>query len=175
MNPHDVIETRKVIHNGRALTVEFWYDNSMGCPWKENDGHGPVRECRDRSNKEPGERVFGNGQAYDWQASIKLAKKEGWYDCIDTFMELTAKFKRVPTRGMIAEHAVEKDFEHLSAWCEDEWHWMGVSVTDDLTGQSDHCGGYESTEIDTPYINERVEEMCEGLYMPSVEATLLSA
>ena len=167
----DNYETYTINHQGRMIRVEFWYDQDMGAPWKEHDGHGPVREIKDKTCKYPGERVFGESRcwAYDWQSAIRLAKKEGWCDCINTVMKLTWEHKRFPTKGMIAEHAVEKDFDHLAGWCNDDWHWAGISVTDVETGVSDHCGGFES---DDDYMKEYAIEMAEGIYIETVQAIL---
>lgn len=76
--PGDEIETKV-----GKLTVKarIEYDEDMGPPWKEHDGHGPVSEWTSRS-KRPGERVLcedrGSKRYYDWQAAIQQAKDDGW-------------------------------------------------------------------------------------------------
>ena len=177
---YNTYETYTINHQGRMIRVDFWIDYDMGAPWKEHDGHGPVRESkyphRDQSDKQPGERPLNRAGRnerqwfYDWETAIKTAKKEGWCDCINVVMELTWKHKRFPTKGMIAEYAVEKDFEHLQGWVNDDWHWAGITVTDIETGVDHHIGGFESD--DGEGMREYALDMCEEIYIDTVKAIL---
>lgn len=119
---------------GRSFKVSFYYDESMGAPWEEHDGHGPVREVRHRSEKRPGERIIhadrGACWVYDWQAAVKTARKDGW--CM-------AK------NGAELEAAVKSDLQHLQAWLRSDWHWCGVAVNlldsegEPIGGKFDHA------------------------------------
>ena len=158
-----------ILHQGRLIKVEFWYDSSMGPPWQEHDGNGPVRDTRRKSPKGSGERLLSDNFAYDWQEAIKIAKREGWGLDIKDFTSLMCSLRRVPTKGQVAECAVERDYRLLRGWLNDEWHWAGVTVEDVETGVSDHCGGFESTD---DYMREYAIEMCEGIYVETVERLL---
>ncbi|MDE2202718.1 MAG: hypothetical protein KGJ38_08320 [Burkholderiaceae bacterium] len=128
-------------HSGRRFVAEYYVDEDMGPPWKVHDGHGPVSDWT-RRDKRPGERVLcedrGARRYYDWQAACKLARKDGWN--VEPF--------DAPNR---IERAVQADFDRLRAWCNDEWHWCGVSVRLDgadenfyhaLWGIESDAGGY---------------------------------
>ena len=119
----------------RKFNVHFYHDSDMGRPWENADGHGPVRKLRSRDDKRPGERIMASGErhsyvwAYDVQASINLAKKDGWGLSDKARAELVASLKREPTKGEIVAAAVASDFEFLNGWVNDEWHYMGVTVS----------------------------------------------
>jgi hypothetical protein len=76
------------VHDGHRFEMRIEHDDSMGAPWEEHDGHGPVRVVRayyglkDTGKKRPGERVLhqsgGDYWLYDWQAACRLARKDGW-------------------------------------------------------------------------------------------------
>ena len=126
-------ETFKFTHGGREFIASLYADDTGGTPWEHSDGHGPVRHDTARS-KRAGERVMGDvdrggcAWLYDVQAAIALAHKDGWGVGDDEIAALTKKHGRNPTKGEIAARAVEKDFEFLSGWCNDDWHYCGVAV-----------------------------------------------
>ena len=167
---YSIIDTDQTVIHGRCVEIATCCDD-MGPPWREYHGHGPVRECRPRANKRPGERILGNGYAYDWQAAIKTAKKDCWCDCINICMMLAWKHKRAPTKGMVAEYAVECDFQYLKGWCNDDWCYVFCTVTDVETGVSGYtCGGLEST--DTAGIAEAVSETVDEMWDEVLKAIL---
>lgn len=140
-------------HNGRDFRVKVYRDESHGAPWKEEDGHGPVSEWRHerfafRPKKAPGERVLvydkGSFRVYDMQAATKLAWKDGWGMGEKEIEALSLKLKRPATRGDIVHAAVERDFQYLRGWCNDEWFYVGVEVTDELTEREESLWGVES-------------------------------
>jgi DNA-directed RNA polymerase specialized sigma subunit len=97
---------------------------------------------------------MGEGYYYDVPASIVKAKSEDWGLGEPAMQELTARLGRKPTTKEIIAQAVEQDYEHLQAWCDDKWHWAWYRVTLlDVDGTdtefSDSCGGYEYWEYDT--------------------------
>lgn len=128
--------------NGYTARITLEHDSDHGAPWEECDGHGPVSDWRDKDSKAAGERVLhsdrGRARFYDFAAAVKLARKDGWGAEGDEGMAPGAK----------AAYAAEKDFEYLRAWCNDEWHYMGVIVTlHDASGAevaSNSCWGVES-------------------------------
>jgi len=146
-------------HNGRNYTVEVNYDDAMGAPWLEHDGHGIVSEWTP-SDKQPGEWVLAEDRRskrfYDFAATMKLAKKEGWGLNDDALAKLEQKLGRKATKGEITAESVRRDFEFLRGWCNDDWHWVYVMVTDDETGESDSLGGIESGD---EYLQEAIMDM----------------
>ncbi len=156
-------------HKGRETLIEPYYDNDMGPPWKEHDGHGPVRE-RTKDEKRPWERLIGTTHAYDWRAAMKMARDERWGFGIDDFMALMCKLRRVPTKKQLVEHAVQRDFDYLKGWCDDDWHWVCIKVIDVKTGVSEYLGGIESSNED--YILSCAHDLAEEFYEQVVWATL---
>lgn len=109
--------------DGFTVTATVEHDEFMGPPWKEHDGHGPVSDWRPKNSKRPGEKILtedrGSCQFYDWQEAIKKAKADGW----------DAPPYKTGTKGQTAERAVQRDFEVLRAWCNDEWTWCSIVLS----------------------------------------------
>ena len=108
--------------DGFTITARIVYDEDMGPPWKEHDGHGPVSEWTDRP-KRPGERVLSCDRNlyryYDVAEATKIAKRDGW----------DAPPYRQGTPGEQASRAVKRDYEYLRAWCNDDWYWCGIVLS----------------------------------------------
>jgi hypothetical protein len=119
---------------GRSFKVEFPYDYDIATPWVEHDGHGPVREARfaHECNKAPGERVLHSDRRsyryYDFQEATRIAKRDGWGVSWDDRRAFALKHWRQPTRKEIVRMAVERDFDYLRRWCNDQWFWCSVHV-----------------------------------------------
>ncbi len=163
----------RVVH-GRHVKVTWFTDENMGPPWKEHaDCHGKIREVgRHSSAKWPCERKLSDHYYYDWRAAMKLALKDGWYQGdINTFLKLTWLHKRVPTRKMIAEYAVDRDFKYLRSWCRDEWHWCGIEVQDHETGVEESLWGIES-EDPGGYHDEIIGDLAENMWDDVLKALL---
>jgi len=124
--------------NGRTYRVDIEADPDMGAPWEEHDGHGIVSDWTTR-DKRAGELVLhveqryganGARRFYDLTATIRRATSEGWGLGPDRIATLASKFGRAPTKREIVAEAVRLDYEYLRGWCNDEWYWAGVRVTD---------------------------------------------
>mgnify|MGYP000299424944 CR=1 FL=1 len=135
--------------NGRTYKAQWFYDEGMGAPWEEHDGHGPVSDWT-RRDKKPGELVLsedrGMRRFYDFQQAIAQAKTEGW----------NTEPYNWPTKGAQAQAAVLADFNHLRDWCLDRWHWCGIKVTlldDDgnETDKDESLWGIDETHGTQPY------------------------
>jgi hypothetical protein len=108
--------------DGRTFRATVERDDHMEAPWDEHDGHGDVSDWTTR-NKRPGEWIIAsdgrNKRFYDFAGAVKKARAEGW----------DAPPYKTGTRREQAARAALRDFEHLKAWCDDEWFWVGVIVT----------------------------------------------
>jgi hypothetical protein len=157
-------ETCSIKRDGFTVTATIHHDSDHGAPWDEEDGHGDVTGWRGYGynqfpTKAPGERVLvrdrRSARFYDFAGAVRKAKAEGWD--APPFGE--------GTPGQRAVRAAEADFQHLRAWANDEWYYVGVAVTvsrDDveLVGRYDHAvWGFESTFPDS--INETAAELAE--------------
>ena len=129
-------------------------------PWEISDSHGIVSDWTTRS-KAPGERVLScSGSSYryyDWEGTIKRARAEKW--------GISG-----PTTGLtsrqITELAVKYDYEYLLAYCNNEWSWVGYTVTlldsnGEMTKFSDSVWGFES--FDEESIRDSYLEVCDEL------------
>ena len=144
---------------GAHFQAEIAHDAFMGAPWDEHDGHGIVSEWTDRP-KEAGELVLvtdgRRSRYYDFAASCARALAEGW----DAKPYNTGQ----ETKRQQAAKAARADYEHLRAWCADEWQWVGVIVTPlcDCCGTPDDSRaeslwGIESG--DSAYLEEVAREL----------------
>lgn len=110
-------------YQGHRFKVAFPFDELMGPPWEEHDGHGIVSDWTTRA-KRPGERVLvqdrDSRRYYDVQASIALARKDSW-GCGNP------EHKHA-TRGEEIACAVDADFDYCWRWANDKWHWVAVDV-----------------------------------------------
>lgn len=130
MDTYDDLGT--IQHRGLTLRVGLAFDDTMRAPWIEHDGHGVVSEWTTR-DKFPGERVLntdrGRRRYYDVQASLAIARRDGWGLTPERRAEHEARLGRPLTPGEVAAAAVDNDFEHLRDWCAERWWWVGVVVT----------------------------------------------
>jgi len=186
----DVYHQETYTHkNGKKYHVEFYHDYDMGAPQEEGDGYG-VTERMDW-NPEDEEQLEqhlldyepeleeetrlrmmrrlcrSSGLYYDVLSSLHKAREEGW--------GAGAEWKAAnPTATKEEElmHVVERDFDHLHGWYNDDWHWVTIGVApldEDGEPMEDHreyCGGYESTIIDSEniaYKQEAVDDLIHSV------------
>lgn len=158
-------------HKGLHFSVETEHDTDMGPPWEEHDGHGVVSEWTTRP-KRAGERVlcedfWTRRRYYDIQASMAIAKRDGWGINPERRAKLEAMKGGALSPGEIAALAVAADFDRLRAWCDDRWDWCVVVVTlldtdGEPTWERAYLGGVES-DSDDDYIMECAEDMAEEI------------
>lgn len=166
--------------DGFYAVVELPCDSDHGAPWEECDGHGPVSEWTRRA-KRPGEWTLssdrGSKRYYDFAEAVKIARKDGWGLCPKVLAKLTVGLGRPPTKGEIAVAAVERDFEILRGWANDEWHYVGVCVkifdSEDeevwdgsVWGVEDNTGYWKELALEfiQTGIDELDTEACERTY-----------
>lgn len=158
--------------NGRTFRFRAKYDQDIGPPWKEHDGHGVVSKHRHHSfgigtkpPKRPGERILywerGTYRTYDVQATMEIAKRDGWGLGDEDKAKLAEKLGREPTKGEIVAEAVEQDFRYLQGWCTDEWCWIGIIVEEVNSGEERSLWGIESDAYD--YHREVANELADEI------------
>lgn len=185
------LEKTTVEVDGLTFKVEIKQDEDYGRPWDESDGHGPVREAKrnyhyGRIEKAHGERILHAGDSneyswvYDWNGALKLAEKDGWGV---SEKDRPANWDSL-SRAQQSELAVQRDFEFLKAWCDENWVCCGVCVTlmiededgdlveydGPLTAQfHDSLWGVEYWQYDkleseeNSHVNETIQELCGGM------------
>lgn len=155
--------------DGLTITARVEFDDTMGPPWEEHDGHGVVSEWRPLKSKKPSERVLhedrGSARFYDWQQSIERAKRDGW----------DAPPYGEGTAGERAHRAVQRDFDSLKAWCNDEWHWccvvLGVSKGGiEIDENAASLGGIEVNHPHNDEGNDYLTEVANEMLDEAVEA-----
>lgn len=110
---------KTIERDGLRFKVITEQDNDADGPWVDY-GHGPVRSTHVRSHngysvKRGGElRLNKDGALYDYQEACKIALRDGWSGC--------------KTREEAAQ-AARDDYEHLRAFVNGEWSYLGVIVT----------------------------------------------
>lgn len=130
---NNAIHTETIERDGYTFRIEHFHDSDSGAPWEQGDGHGPVTgwECRDnyRGGKRPGELILnksercnrdGQYRFYDFAEACRIARRDGWG---------TRNAEPGMSKRQIAALAAREDYEHLRAWCNDEWCYIGVVVT----------------------------------------------
>jgi len=147
-----------LIVDGVMFNVEIVTNEGSLVPWKMSDGHGPVRQISRNPAipKRPGERYLSergvsSAYLYDWQAAITIALRDHW-----------GPGERAASHGLtphqVAAVAVQADFEYLRAWCNDEWHYVGIVVTHEASGAHRELWGIESNAGDE-YLNSVTHDL----------------
>lgn len=171
------------IHRGVRFKVAVKPDEHCDPPWENSDGHGAVRSTYNYyggPEKKPGERPMhserGTHWLYDWQAAMETAKKDGWGLGPQGIADLTEKLMRAPTKGEITAEAVQRDFDFLSGWVRNDWHYVGVVVTeldaegDEIDNPAAHDSLWGVEDSDDAYIEEVAHEIAGNLLHHRVQA-----
>ena len=147
--------------NERRYTVAIESDYDQTAPWDIEDGHGPVTDWT-RNSKAPGEMVLsedrGSKRYYDFAEACRIAKRDGWSTA--AIEARKANGERVTAKEQ-ASAAATADYERLRGWCNDDWQYVAVIVTDDESGEFASLGGIESDCGD--YLAEVAQELAEEL------------
>lgn len=141
-------------HLGHTFKVQLSHDADQDAPWENSEGHGPVRMVRSYEQKRPGEvrlsreprtsREVRMKFLYDEQKAMVMARRDGWGVEESRVNEFRARCQREPTPGEIAAMAVRADIDYLRGYVNDEWHYVGVTVT--CEGVERDLYGFESND-----------------------------
>lgn len=114
-------------HDGLTFRVTLEPDYDHGAPWNEDVGHGDVRYTGDRGcnpAKLPGDLILRSDSdgtlLYDFAGACRIALRDGWG---------ARDAEPGMTKRQVAALAAREDFEHLRAWCNDQWCYVVVSLT----------------------------------------------
>lgn len=153
-------ETGSFEHKGRTYQYALHHDGDIGPPWKEHDGHGPVRETRENGTKFAGEWVLKSDRwgktYYDFAEATKIGKRDGWGIGKDAEAELAQSLGRAPTRKEIVRAAVIRDFEYLRGWLNDDWHWAWIKVSHGDLFET--LGGIQSDDDDVDHFKTELAD-----------------
>lgn len=147
--------------DGFTLEARIEYDDDCDAPWDRECGHGPVSDWT-RRDKYAGERVLCQDRSsyryYDFAEAVKIAKRDGW----------DAPPYKTGTKGEQAARAAEADFQRLRAWCDDQWHYVGVimSVSRNSVMLDEHAASVWGIEDDA---GDYLDEVAEDLAQEAVE------
>src|SRR6202000_1671996 len=139
-------------------------EDGQETPWDWSDGHGVVSNWTTR-DKYPGERVLASDRSskryYDVAETTKIAKRDGWGLGEKELKALATALAREPTKGEIIARAVERDFDYLRRWCNDDWTYVTVAVEHVESGDTEYLGMVESEDIE--YLASCARELADEI------------
>ena len=169
----DCFDTETFEHHGREFVMKLYYDHDTDPPWENDCGSVDIEQRRRHSwrgdggdTKRPWERIIHRNRTtvfvVDVRAEYERAHKDGWGLSDDDVAKLAAKLKRTPSRKEIAIESVERNIKHMVGWINDDWRYIGVEVTDVLSGDSDSLWGVDDSDRD--YILDVRDDLASGLH-----------
>lgn len=140
---------------GFSAVIGTPYEGDGGAPWDKEDGHGPVSGWEPRA-KRPHELVLNDDghskRFYDFAEAVRIAKRDGWD---------TAPYGQ-GTKGERAHRAAMADYNRLRRWCNNDWVYIGVTVTVLYRGSEIADDSLWGIESDGDYWRDVAVEMIEG-------------
>lgn len=166
-------------YRGHKIKISVHTDCDFGAPWEENDGHGSVSDWT-RRDKAPGERVLcedrGSKRFYDFAGAMAIAKRDGWGLNDADKAKLAAKLGRAVTPGDIRAEAVERDFNYLRGWCNDDWHWVGfttaIETPEGKTVDGESVWGYDDADYMIQEAFSQAEATIDGLILVAEQTAI---
>lgn len=158
---HQEIYTHK---SGKKYHVCWYYDHDYGSPLENGDGYG-VTERMDwnpTDEEQLEQHIADNEPELEEETRLRLMRQlcrpSNRYDS-GLYYDVLSSLHKAKTEWGIddqvkAMEAVEKDFDYLKGWYDDDWFWLtvGVAPLDDdgepVEDDRDYCGGYESMILD---------------------------
>lgn len=164
---HQEIYTHK---SGKKYHVCWYYDHDMGAPQDEGDGYGvtermdwnPTDEEQLEQHIADNEDEEGEGIELEEHTRLtmmrQLQRPSSWNDS-GLYYDVLSSLHKAKTEWGIddpvkAMEVVEKDFDYLKGWYDDDWFWLTVGVApldedgDPVEDDREYCGGYESMILD---------------------------
>ncbi len=164
---HQEIYTHK---SGKKYHVCWYYDHDFGSPLENGDCYG-VTERMDwnPTDEEQLEQHIANnedeeGEGIELEEHTRLTmmrqlqRPSSWNDS-GLYYDVLSSLHKAKTEWGIddpvkAMEVVEKDFDYLKGWYDDDWFWLTVGVApldedgDPVEDDREYCGGYESMILD---------------------------
>lgn len=155
-------DTAAMDHKGIAFQVSTHHDDDHGPPWEDDDGRGIVTDWLyypdDPNLRKLGrEQRDGTARYFDIAATRAKAAADGW----GLNDEERAQLPPDATADQILDAVVEGEFRFLDGWCSDDWEYIGVVVTEPITGASAALWGIESCA--GAYLQEVAREQADAV------------
>ena len=165
---HQEIYTHK---SGKKYHVCWYYDHNYGSPLENGDGYGvtermdwnPTDEEQLEQHIIDNEDEEGAGIELEEHTRLtmmrRLCRPSNQYDS-GLYYDVLSSLHKAKTEWGFDDQAkavevVDKDFEFIKGWYDDNWFWLtiGVAPLDDdgepVEDDRQFCGGYESTILDS--------------------------
>ena len=159
---YDAIETEIVLHeNGLRYDIEWSYDNDTGSPIEFDSGIVVTFNFDVLDPEELDEYIADAGVSFEEETRLRLIRplrisrfgSSLYYDYFSTLDKARTEWGCNTTEDAV--ESVERDYEYLRSWYNDEWHWLTLSAapideeTDEILEQfRAYIGGFESTILD---------------------------
>lgn len=158
---HQEIYTHK---SGKKYHVCWYYDHDFGSPLENGDGYGVT----ERMDWNPTDEEQLEQHLLDYEPELEeetrlrlmrqLCRPSNRYDS-GLYYDVLSSLHKAKTEWGIedpvkAMEAVEKDFDYLEGWYDDDWFWLTVGVApldedgEPIEDDREYCGGYESMILD---------------------------
>jgi hypothetical protein len=164
---HQEIYTHK---SGKKYHVCWYYDHDYGSPLENGDCYGvtermdwnPTDEEQLEQHIADNEDEEGEGIELEEHTRLtmmrQLQRPSSWNDS-GLYYDVLSSLHKAKTEWGIddpvkAMEVVEKDFDYLKGWYDDDWFWLTVGVApldedgDPVEDDREYCGGYESMILD---------------------------
>lgn len=179
---HQEIYTHK---SGKKYHVCWYYDRDYGSPLENGDGYGVT----ERLDWNPTDEEQLEQHLLDYEPELEeetrlrlmrqLCRPSNRYDS-GLYYDVLSSLHKAKTEWGIddpvkAMEAVEKDFDYLEGWYDDDWFWLTVGVApldedgDPVEDDREYCGGYESTILDSDEDNAAYKREAIDNQIASVE------
>lgn len=179
----------------RKYTVTLEHDSFNGAPQEDCDGHGETYESKSRIDPDDIEAINDHLGLYDDDDSVQAMEQRlrfsmmrplredsyRWgshlyYDVWETLKKAKAEcwgsidHDNDPEADEKLQAIVDKDYDYLRGWHNDEWCWVTVCVTpldeDDepMDQHAQYVGGYEhgfDRDAERPYFAEAILDQME--------------
>lgn len=159
--------------SGKKYHVKWLYDNDRGSPLEDSDGFGVVErmDWNPTDEEQLEQHIVDNEPELEEETRLRLMRvlhgrdrrrDSGlYYDFLSSMHKAQCDWGVEPDR---VQEVVEKDFEYLSGYYNEDWFWLVLSVApldeDDepIEDDREYIGGYESTILNDDEDNRECRE-----------------